>query len=286
MISYEWRTDLSAAEADDLADVLGRAATYDAEPGYSSIDFDDVRRSMAEGRSADRHLVIWMLAHATTMAEPETPECIAGLLRLTGVSEGAAEATVVVDPRLRSIGIVTLLIERVGLDTTGPAGWLGTGAHTITAWARGNHPATGRLSNRFLVPRTRRVWQLIRGTQPDHEQAAAPVLEPTETTGGGVGYALRESGRVVGTATLSLNPLDSEEFGACAVIDHIDSSPSAPPGSLRHLLEGVAVAAHEAGRPGVIVNVDSDDLPLVNAARLAGFHHDRTDVRYQLGGTP
>ena len=76
---------------------------------------------------------------------------------------------------------------------------------------------------------------------------------------------------MVGAATLSRIPVDSEEFGACAVVDHIDPSPSAPPGSLRRLLEGVAVVAHEAGLPGVIVNVDSDDLPLVNAARLAGL---------------
>ena len=59
----------------------------------------------------------------------------------------------------------------------------------------------------------------------------------------------------------------------------------APPGSLRRLLEGLAVVAHEAGHPGILVYVDSDDLALVNAARLAGFHHDRTDVRYQLGGS-
>lgn len=285
MISYEWRTELSPAEADELAGLLARAAVYDAEPGYSTIDIDDVRRSMASGEPDARHLVIRMLAHATTMADPDAPECIAGLLRLTGVSDGTAEATVVIDPALRSIGIVTLLLEQVGLATAGPAGWFGSGAHTITAWARGNHPATGRLSNRFLVPRTRRVWQLIRGTRPDHELAAAPVLETIENPCGNPGYVLRESGRVVGTATLNRTPVESEEFGACAVVEHIEPSPSAPPGALRRLLEGLAVVAHEAGRPGLLVNVDSDDLPLVNAARLAGFHHDRTDVRYQLGGT-
>ena len=128
---------------------------------------------MAEGCPTERHLVIWMLAHATTMAEPETPECIAGLLRLTGVSEGTAEATVVIDPALRSIGIVTLLIERVGLDTAGPAGWFDSGAHTITAWARGNHPATGRLSNRFLVPRTRYAQTAL--AEGDKIEIIAPV---------------------------------------------------------------------------------------------------------------
>ena len=184
MIKYEWRTDLSAAESDELADVLQRAAIYDAEPGYSTIDFDDVQRSLAIGRSADKHLLIWMLAHATTMTEPETPERIAGLLRLSDVSQGRADATAVIDPRLRSIGIMTLLLEQVGLDTAGPEGWLGTGAHTITCWARGNHPATGRLSNRFLIPRTRRVWQLIRGTEPTRTSRPHPFWSPANQAAG------------------------------------------------------------------------------------------------------
>lgn len=284
MIKYEWRTELSPAEADELADLLQRAADYDAEPGYSTIDFADVQRSMAE-EPADRHLVIWMLPHAVAMAEPDVPERIAGLLRLTGAASGQADAAVVIDPDLRSIGVVTLLLEQVGLDTTGPQGWLGSGAHTITAWARGNHPATGRLSNRFLIPRTRRVWQLIRGIQSDSQLTAAPVLEPSGSTGTGARYALREAGLVVGTATLSRNPIHSEEFGACAVVEHLEPSPSAPPQAVRRLLDGLTAAAHEYGLSGVVLNVNSDDLPLVTAARLAGFHHDRTDVRYQLGET-
>ena len=40
---------------------------------------------------------------------------------------------------------MTLLLEQVGVDTTAPDGWTGTGAHTVTAWARGNHPAAGRI---------------------------------------------------------------------------------------------------------------------------------------------
>ncbi|BBZ74880.1 hypothetical protein MANY_02170 [Mycolicibacterium anyangense] len=286
MIKYEWRTELSAAEADELRDVLQRASEYDAEPGYSTIDFASVAQSMAEQDSKDCHLVIWMLPHATALAEPDEPERIAGLVRLQHTGSGCADGTAVIDPRLRSIGIMTLLTEQLGLDTTGPTGWVGTGAHTISCWARGNHPAAGRLSNRFLVPRTRQVWQLIRGTDPDPELAGAPVLEPAAATGAGTSWTLREAGRALGTATLSSVTFDSEEFGVCSVISDIEFSPSAPAGALRRLLYGISVIAHEAGRTGVVVNVDSNDPALVNAARLAGFHHDRTDVRYQLGGTP
>jgi hypothetical protein len=283
MIKYEWRTELSPAEAGELADLLHRAAEYDAEPGYSGIDFADIQRSMTSEGSADKHLVIWMLPYSTAMAEPDTAECIAGLVRLTPVSPGAAQATAVVDPRLRSIGIMTLLVEQLGLDTSGPDGWCGTGAHTITSWARGNHPAAGRLSNRFLIPRTRQVWQLIRSTTPEEDVSAAPVLEPI-TRPGEKSYALRENRRVVAEATLDRHRVASEEFGDCAVVENIQATPASHD-VLRRLLEGLAVIAHEAGRSGLIINVDSDDTDLVNVARRVGFQHDRTDVRYQLGST-
>ena len=52
----------------------------------------------------------------------------------------------------------------------------------------------------------------------------------------------------------------------------------------RRLLDGAAAVVHEAGMTGVIIYVDSDDTGMVNVCRLAGFQHDRTDVRYQIGG--
>lgn len=213
MIRYEWRTALSGPEADELADLLSRAARYDAEPEYSTIDFSDVADSL--GDPAAHHLLIWMLPHATALSGPDSPERIAGLVRLIRGAAGTAEATGVIDPDLRSIGISTLLLERVGLDTGAGGGWLGTGARVITAWARGNHPAAGRLSDRFLIPRTRRMWKLIRVDGPNADTAAGPA--------------------------------------------HPDLT--AP-----------------------VLFADSADTALVHAARLAGFQHDRTDVRYQLGG--
>ena len=296
MIKYEWRTNLSAAESTDLADLLGRAAAYDAEPEYNSIDFADVEQALSQPDPSVRHLLIWMLPHATAMGQPDEPERIAGLLRLVFTSKHAAEATVVIDPRLRSIGIMTLLLEQVGLDTALPDGWLATGAHTVTAWARGNHPAAGRLSNRFLIPRTRRIWKLIRSTDCAEIAGAAPVLEPLADStlhdlgwasmlaGSGQLHALRENGRIVGAAALNPRAVDSEEFGRCCTVERALAAPNADAGSRRRLLEGAAAAAHDAGLTGLIIHVDSDDTDLVNACRLAGFQHDRTDVRFQLGG--
>ena len=298
MIKYEWRTSLSPGESAELSDLLGRAAEYDAEPGYNRIDFADVDRSMAQSDSSVRHLLIWMLPYATALGEPDQPDRIAGLLRLRCSPDGSAHANVVVDPGLRSIGIMTLLLERVGLNTASPGGWLGTGAHTVTAWAQGNHPAAGRLSNRFLIPRTRRVWKLIRSADAVEDATAAPVLELIDDAaladlgwvsappGSDHTYALREAGRIVGVTALDLRAVASEEFGRCATIVSAVASPAADALQRRRLLDGAAALAHEAGMTGVIIHIDSDDTDLVNACRLAGFQHDRTDVRYQIGGQP
>jgi mycothiol synthase len=295
MIKYEWRSAMSTEELTELADLLARAAAYDAQPEYNTIEFGAVDEAITQPDPSVRHLLIWMLPHATAMGEPDQPQRIAGLLRLVFTSDHDAEANVVIDPQLRSIGIMTLLLERIGVDITAPGGWNGTGAHTLTAWARGNHPAADRLSNRFLIPRTRRIWKLIRGTD-SAQAAAASVLEPIADSaldgldwaspliGGCQVHALREAGSIVGVVTLDLRAVDSEEFGRCATIDRIVAAPQTNAGARRRLLDGAAAVAHDDGLTGLIVYVDSDDADLVNACRLAGFQHDGTDVRYQLGG--
>lgn len=291
MISYEWRDTLSPGESAELADLLARAAAYDAEPEYSTIDFDDVQRAA----SNVRHLLIWMLPRSIALGRPDEPERIAGLLRLEFSSESTASATVVIDPTLRSIGIMTLLLEQVGVDASGPDGWMSTGARTVTAWARGNHPATGRISNRFLIPRTRRVWKLIRSLDSPEDASAAPVLEridpavlaelgwAADVTHHERLLALRESGRVVGLVAMDLRPVESMEVGSCATIDRITHAGYADAGALRRLLDGAAAVAHDARLDGIIAYVDSDATELVNACRLSDFQHNRTDVRYQLG---
>lgn len=294
MIKYEWRTGLSGPEADELRDLLDRAAAYDAEPEYSTIAFDEVAGSMAQQDSGVQHLVIWMLPHATAMAEPDEPERVAGLLRLVPGADGGSEVHLVVDPRFRSIGITTLLVEQIGLDTTGAHGWAGSGATRLSAWARGNHPASGRLSNRFLIPRTRRIWKLIRPTDSVHH-AAAPVLEAVTADSlehldwaapiahGDNLFALREGASVTGVVSLDRTAMESEEFGRCATLAQLATPAAGDPASLRRLLGGAAALAHDAGFTGLIIYVDSRDRRSVNGCRLVGFQHDRTDVRYEIG---
>jgi mycothiol synthase len=294
MIKHEWRNHLSPEESTELAALLAHSAAYDAEPEYSSIDFAEVAATL--GQCDTRHLLIWMLPLSVALDRPDEGERIAGLLRLVFATDGVAEATLVIDPELRSIGIATLLIEQLGLDATAPTGWAGTSAHTVTAWARGNHPATARISDRFLIPRTHRTWKLIRSTRQVEITSAAPVLEsvdydsladigwPKPIVPGGQLLALRESGRVVGLASLDLEASHSPEFGACGTISCVAYARHADTGPIRRLLVGTAAAAHDAGLDGVAIFIDSHDAGLVNACRLTGFQHDRTDARYQLGG--
>jgi len=298
MIKYEWRDRLSEEESAQLADLLHRAAVYDAEPEYSTIDFADVRRAMSASDSRYRHLVVWMLPYATEMGTADQPERIAGLIRLTLNADGTAEGTGVVDPQLRSIGIMTLLFERTGLNTAAPEGWLGTGAHTVTAWARGNHPASGRLSGRFSIARPRRVWKLVRSTDSLGDTGAAPVLEPASaesfagatwaspvTTAAGTNHLLRHQGRIAGAVSIDFTPLSTEQFGSCATVSAVATAPTHTDVRTRkQLLDGAAALAREAGLAGLIIHVDSDDSALVNACRLVNFQHDRTDVLLQLGG--
>lgn len=297
MIRHEWRSSLSSEESRELAGLLQRASTYDAEPEYSAIEFSEVERDIAQGNPSTRHLMIWMLPRSTELGKPDEPERIAGLVRMSATSEHEADLTAVIEPDLRSLGIMTLLLERIGLDTACPGGWLGTGADTLTGWARGNHPATDRLSNRFLIPRSRRMWKLIRSTDPLEDVTTATILEPIAGSeldhldwsligaGRDTVFVLRTAGSIVGAVALDLRPIDSEEFGACATIAQIVVTPTANTEDRRRLLHGAAAVARDAGLSGLVVHVDSDDGDSVGVCRLSGFQHDRTDVCYRLGAS-
>jgi hypothetical protein len=293
MIKYEWRDHLDPDESAELAAMLARAAAHDAEPEYNTIDFADVQATLDQPDT--RHLLIWRLPRTATSSLADTSHKVAGLLRLVFTSDSVAELTVVVDPDARSIGILTTLLEQLGVGAGGPDGWAGTGARIVTAWSRGNHPAGGRASDRFLIPRVRRTWKLIRAAAADEATTAAPALELLDSrtladigwahgsAADGTVVALREGGNLVGLASLDLQPVESPEFGACATIACVAYTRPAETAAIRRMLDGAAGVALEAGLDGIAIYVDSDDTTLVNACRLSGFQHDRTDVRYQLG---
>lgn len=316
MIRYEWRTQLTGEESAEVRSLLEAAAVYDSEPEFSGIDPVDVERDLAQGDSTRHLLLIWMLPRMTRASENEEPECLAGVLRMAVDADGVGDVDLVIAPGLRSLGIVTLFVERAGLDVaTGHGGWLGSGATALRSWAQGNHPAARRLSDRHFIPRTQRIWKLIRpvdetgdpslplsrvrvaGADSQNRSAltdfvgraaASPVpcpdlLRDVEHDRKTVLIAADVEGTVVGALTLNRTPVVSVEFGKCGVAEYVSRDPADDdPPLTRALLVAAFEHARDAGLDGVVVHVDSENTGLVNACRLSRFQHDRTDVRFEL----
>ncbi|MCF8601972.1 N-acetyltransferase [Gordonia sp. HY442] len=310
MIRYEWCTELGATDAEQLRDLLVRAAAYDAEPEYNTLDPDDVERDMASN-SGVRHLVVWLAARPVTLDGPDEPERVAGVIRLVPRADGWADGTVVIDPELRSIGIVTLLLEREGVEVSTSEGWLGSGFAGVRSWARGNHPASGRIGDRNLLPCTRRVWKLVRPSAECIDgdvERADELTEASEIDGllTELGVAERERDRLVdavthdehrvlgvrdGTTLVAVADVDCEpvfvdEVGRCANIGYLATAPSvgeaARRGALTALLVAAGAHADAAGLDGVVCYAASTDDALVSVSRRTGFQHDRTDVQYEI----
>ncbi|MBM7367400.1 hypothetical protein [Gordonia hydrophobica] len=317
MIHYEWRSQLDEHDAAQLRDLLVRAAAYDAEPEYNAIDPDEVVRDMAAAARSDgagvRHLVIWLDPRPVTLGGDDEPERVAGVIRLVPRSDGWADGTIVIDPDLRSIGIVTLLLEREGVDVHAEGGWLGSEFVGIRSWARGNHPASGRIGDRNLLPRTQRVWKLVR---PRAETAAGDDARARELSAadadavaellGRTGASDRErercaagltggdrrvlgvhgDGALVGLIDLDLTPTHVDEFGRCAGTDYLAVAPECSGDRRREALSDLLIAAAArataAGLDGLIAYAPSTDDGLVAVSRRTGFQHDRTDVLYEI----
>lgn len=298
MIRYEWRTQLDVDDAAHLRDLLVRAAAYDAEPEYNGIDPDEVERDMAADAGV-RHLVIWLDPGQSTLDGKDEPERVAGIIRFVPSGGGWADATIVIDPELRSIGIVTLLLEREGADAASAGGWLGSGFAGIRSWARGNHPASGRIGDRNLLPRTERVWKLVRPSAEGAEGDADRVVDLTAADAGELtGFsrefgasdhhlvAVRDGSTAVGVVELDLTPVYVDEFGRCATVVAIETATDLDDEQRRavlpDLLRGAGARAAAAGLDGLIAYAPSTDDALVAAARRTGFQHDRTDVLYEI----
>jgi mycothiol synthase len=70
-------------------------------------------------------------------------------------------AQLLVRPEHRSLGIATLTLEMLA-ERPGD-GWAGTGAVSISCWAKGDHPAAERMSRRFGAEVEGATWVLLRG---------------------------------------------------------------------------------------------------------------------------
>ncbi|MGB3602262.1 N-acetyltransferase [Gordonia sp. (in: high G+C Gram-positive bacteria)] len=312
MIRYEWCTHLTGGDAQQLRDLLVRAAAYDAEPEYNRIDPDEVDRDLAAGGEV-RYLVIW-LTERQEMPDGSMADQVAGVIRFVPRSDGWADGTIVIDPDFRSIGIVTLLLEREGTDFSADGGWLASGFAGVRGWARGNHPASGRIGDRNLLPRTRRIWKLVRPSSEcgaddggrineltgADDSAVAALLTALEASDNErdrlaiaasdaptrVALGVSNGADLVGVVDLDLTPVHIDDIGKCAGIDYLGTAPGiVGPNrgtALTDLLAGAGARAANAGLDGLIVYTSSADEEFVAVGRHLGFQHDRTDVLYEI----
>lgn len=158
MITVEWQDQLSDADAAELAELIAEAAAYDEEAGFSTAvpapadPGDAVVRQAVARLTPDRH------------GAGGTP--LVAFLRLDIDRAGGAQAQLLVRRGYRSLGIGTLMIERLSEGSeSADEGWAGTGAVSISCWAHGNHPAAERMARRLGAETGRSRWKMMRGDE-------------------------------------------------------------------------------------------------------------------------
>lgn len=311
MIRYGWFTSASESELDEISDLLHRAAEYDREPEFSTVDFADVKNDLA-GTGSGKILLVRLLARTIDVID-EVPEKIAAIVRLTPSGGSVAHASIVVDPDLRSRGIVTLFVETAGLDTSATDGWLGSGFHEIRCWAKGNHPASGRLADRWMISRTKLMWKIVRPRSSDSAsgpgmvrviagaddpffQGAPSWTDPSSVLFGGRSLAdyatmagrkavavFDENNELIAVFGIGDEIVWVDEVGRCATLEQFVFSENATSASRRAAIALVtAYVDADVRKVGLIAYVDSDDTAAVGAFRINDFQHDRTDVQYAV----
>lgn len=313
MISYRWRDELSVVDRGEVLALVRRAAEYDAEAGFSAIDPGDLDARPPEGEQ------VWHLpirARRDLSVRDDAPWVLVAYLRLAVDRDGLGAVQFVVDPGYRSRGIATLLVEELGLDTTGGGGWAGTGARTLRAWSYGSHPAADRLTARFQVPVVRRQWTLVRHLSGPWAEPLDPVAteatlsEPVSVAAvaaevAGVAAATAMPARYRGilsraddsglaiVAYLGAEPVgcvrfdpalhEHEELSAAWLGALVVSDRASGRGLGSALLVRALTALRDAGAQIALMRIDPDNERAVRMCRLLSFEQDEAHACYQVG---
>lgn len=165
MITVDFRDELGADERAELEALIAEAASYDSEAGFSSVELP-TERAISEAN----HEVFQAVARLNPgmHGSPATPAV--AYLRLDVDRAGGAAAQLLVHRSYRSLGIGTLMLEL--LSEREGAGWAGTGAVSISGWARGNHPAADRMARRLGAEVESSMFKLMRGDEVRLVEAA------------------------------------------------------------------------------------------------------------------
>jgi mycothiol synthase len=313
MIEREWITALSPDTDAEARAILEAAEDYDREQGFSVVDYRAMVNDLADPNSPNRIMLVHYIPSDQAERENEDVErTLAAVLRAELADDGRARVSYTVNPDLRSLGVTTLLVEEMGLPGRNGNAWAAAGIREITTWARGNHPAAGRLTNRFEIPSTQEVWRLFRELKdedrrlPDHGfsfrvadtvtpavESYAAKVENTQRPAPGLVQAITRddrhvllaedsAGTVVGAASIDTRTTDDLFIGKWADIDFTSTDPDADERLILWLLDAVIKEARNQPMDTLVLHVEPEDEDLVHAVRLLGFVHERTDVAYQI----
>jgi mycothiol synthase len=153
VITVGFRDEIGPEERAELEAMVADAASYDQEAGFSTVSLDVEPDGNSEVFEAVARLTPGM--HGS----PDTP--LVAYLRLDVDRAGGAVAQLLVRREYRSLGVATLMLEL--LSEREGDGWAGTGAVTVSGWARGSHPAADHMARRLGAEVERSVWKLMRG---------------------------------------------------------------------------------------------------------------------------
>ena len=318
MLTYQWLDRIGPDVEQDLSGLVVRAATFDAEMGFSKIVLADPPETAHLPRPEPRtyHLLARM-SRRTCGPSLVPAQALVAYVRadVSGVDESAT-LSFVVGPESRSLGVATLLFELLEQDTASGRGWSVTGATHLQAWAHGNHPAAQRMARRFGARAAHRRWRLCRplagpgsdvprSPEPDgltvrrlseREQclieevgdlvASVPNRVPSSQRRPGPDVhsadfflAIREPGVLVGVLATSGHP-GSPHPGAGSIRTLAVRSGQDGGAIERALLEKGIAHLRAGGAHTIDVYVDPADKRMVHTCRSLGFGHDQTDVCY------
>lgn len=320
MISYQWCSELDSGERDEVLALVTVAAEYDEEAGFSRIHPDDVTSTSRDGVRI-HHLPV--KARRDLVAREDAPLVIVAYLHLRVDAEGLGTVQFVVHPDYRSRGIATTLVEEIGLDTTAPDGWAGTGAAALRCWAYGTHPASGRLTRRFDITPVSRLWTLFRHLSGpfaspldevsvpggitltearslddpaairsiEHVLDAAALVpaqrerlaDEIRRDGGSVLVAADSTGAALGFVWFDPALFTHIELEAAWVRALVLTASARRSGVGTALLVTALGALRDAGAHIALIRIDPDDAGAVRMCRLLSFEQEEEHSCYQVG---
>jgi mycothiol synthase len=301
VIGYTWHDEVPSDLVDELADLLSSSAEFDAEAGFSTAASPGEASERGETGTV-RHLLVTMPPRGSRGSPhlDRLPDVlVVAYLRLR-VVDSVGWVQLVVRPEFRSLGVATLLFERLGECVDG---WQSVaGLSRLAGWAHGSHPAAERLSWRFDASIDGAVFKTLLplgGSRPfasevevASREPAKPAPELLEEHDAGMAPDDQETRQRPTTRVEVAGASGAILVGACIDGDptkpallqmsRSDSEDSEDADELRLLLSAGLTEAQNAGARAAQLYVDVEDDLSLHVSREIGFFHDQSDVRYVL----